>query len=87
MPRALKNEFPSNGKRGCCPGRTTARQRGEQCPPPVPIPQAVDLDDGFRMMMNIVNTPHDAISIGMPVRITFEERDGQKLPQAEGIAY
>ena len=47
----------------------------------------IDLDDGFRMMMNIVNTPHDAISIGMPVRITFEERDGQKLPQAEGIAY
>ena len=45
----------------------------------------IDLDDGFRMMMNIVKTPHDAISIGMPVRITFEERDGQKLPQAEGL--
>ena len=45
----------------------------------------IDLDDGVRMMMNIVNTPHDAISIGMPVRIIFEERDGQQLPQAEGL--
>ena len=45
----------------------------------------IDLDDGVRMMMNIVNTPHDAISIGMPVRIIFEERDGQQLPQAKGL--
>ena len=45
----------------------------------------IDLDDGVRMMMNIVNTAHDAISIGMPVRIIFEERDGQQLPQAEGL--
>jgi hypothetical protein len=45
----------------------------------------IDLDDGFRMMMNIVNTPHDVIAIGMPVRVVFEDRDGQKLPQAEGL--
>jgi hypothetical protein len=45
----------------------------------------IDLDDGFRMMMNIVDTPHDAITIGMPVRIVFEDRDGRKLPQAERL--
>ncbi len=45
----------------------------------------IDLDDGFRMMMNVVNTPHDEIVIGMSVRIVFEDRDGQKLPQAEAL--
>ncbi|MDA0664488.1 MAG: Zn-ribbon domain-containing OB-fold protein [Proteobacteria bacterium] len=43
----------------------------------------VDLSDGFRMMMNVINCPPDSVTIGMPVRITFEEREGQRVPQAE----
>lgn len=45
----------------------------------------IDLDDGFRMMMNIVNCEPESIAIDMPVRIVFEDRDGQRLPQAEPI--
>ncbi|NKB59061.1 MAG: hypothetical protein GKS00_22260 [Alphaproteobacteria bacterium] len=43
----------------------------------------IDLDDGFRMMMNVVNCPPENVSIDMAVRIVFEERNGQRLPQAE----
>jgi uncharacterized OB-fold protein len=43
----------------------------------------IDLDDGFRMMMNVINCPPESVAIGMPVRIVFEDREGQKLPQAE----
>lgn len=42
----------------------------------------IDLDDGFRMMMNIVDCAPESVRIGMAVRIVFEERDGQRLPQA-----
>lgn len=42
----------------------------------------IDLEDGFRMMMNIVNCDPETVSIGMKVGIVFEDRDGQKLPQA-----
>ena len=42
----------------------------------------VDLADGFRMMMNVVGCDPDAVRIGMPVRIVFEDRAGQKIPQA-----
>lgn len=45
----------------------------------------IDLDDGFRMMMNIVNCEPETITIDMPVRIVFEDRDGQRLPQAEPV--
>ncbi len=43
----------------------------------------IDLDDGFRMMMNVVNCAPEEVAIDMPVRIVFEDRDGQRLPQAE----
>lgn len=42
----------------------------------------IDLEDGFRMMMNIVDCDHGKIAIDMPVHIVFEDRDGQRLPQA-----
>ncbi len=42
----------------------------------------IDLDEGFRMMMNILDCPADAASIGMPIQVVFEQRDGQKVPQA-----
>ena len=34
------------------------------------------------MMMNIIDCPDNAASIGMKVRIVFENRDGQNVPQA-----
>lgn len=46
----------------------------------------VDLDEGFRMMMNVINCAPDSVSIGLRVRVTFEARgaDGEQLiPQAE----
>ena len=43
----------------------------------------IDLSDGFRMMMNVINCAPESVAIGMPVRITFEDRDGQRIPQAE----
>jgi uncharacterized protein len=42
----------------------------------------IDLDEGFRMMVNILNCPTYAASIGMKVHIIFEDREGQKVPQA-----
>lgn len=45
----------------------------------------IDLDGGFRMMMNIVECDPDSIAIDMPVRIVFEERGGQRLPQATAV--
>lgn len=42
----------------------------------------VDLADGFRMMMNVVGCDPATVAIGQPVRIVFEDRAGQKLPQA-----
>jgi len=51
--------------------------------PDVPYVLAlIDLDDGFRMMMNVVDCAPDAVAIGMRVRIVFEERGGQRIPQA-----
>ncbi len=43
----------------------------------------IDLDDDIRMMMNIKNCSPEDIYIGMPVRIIFEERGEQKIPQAK----
>ena len=42
----------------------------------------IDLADGFRMMMNVIGCDPEEVHIGTKVRIVFEERDGQKLPQA-----
>ena len=42
----------------------------------------IDLADGFRMMMNIVDCDPKDVSIGKTVRIVYEQRAGQKVPQA-----
>jgi uncharacterized OB-fold protein len=42
----------------------------------------IDLSDGFRMMMNVVDCDPQDVAIGKPVRIVFEQREGQKVPQA-----
>ena len=43
----------------------------------------VELDEqpGLRMLTNIVDCPNEALSIGMPVEVTFEDGDGRTLPQ------
>lgn len=41
----------------------------------------VDLEEGFRMMVNIQGCPPEAVHIGLPVRIVFETRGDQKVPQ------
>lgn len=41
----------------------------------------VDLDEGFRMMVNIVEGDRAAIAIGSRTRTVFQEVDGFVLPQ------
>lgn len=38
---------------------------------------------GLRLTTNIVGCEPDAVTVGMPVRVTFEERDGVWLPLFE----
>jgi uncharacterized OB-fold protein len=42
----------------------------------------VDLDEGFRMMLNVRDCNPDAVRIGQRVRIVYEVRGGQKIPQS-----
>jgi len=42
----------------------------------------VDLEEGVRMMTNIVDCPHDEVSIGMDVEVFFEDVTGDvSLPK------
>jgi uncharacterized protein len=41
----------------------------------------VDLDEGFRMMLNIQDRDPEAVRIGHRVRIVYETRGEQKIPQ------
>jgi uncharacterized OB-fold protein len=41
----------------------------------------VDLDDGFRMMANVVGCDPDGVAIGDRVRLCFEERGEAAVPQ------
>lgn len=45
----------------------------------------VDLDEGVRMMTNIVNCAPQEVSIGMRVRVTFQARDDIMLPMFEPV--
>ena len=45
----------------------------------------IDLAEGPRLMMNVINCAPEDVSIGMPVRIVFEERGTMALPQAEPV--
>jgi uncharacterized protein len=42
----------------------------------------VDLDEGFRMMMNVLDCEPSKVAIGTRVRVVFRESDGALLPQA-----
>ncbi|MFD2131776.1 Zn-ribbon domain-containing OB-fold protein [Pseudogracilibacillus auburnensis] len=44
------------------------------------IPALVDLDEGVRMITNIVQCDLEDITCGMPVEVVFEQRDSVKLP-------
>jgi len=43
----------------------------------------VDLDEGFRLMVNLAGGEQPGLAIGAPVRIGFCTVDGVALPQAE----
>jgi uncharacterized OB-fold protein len=40
----------------------------------------IELEEGVRMMSNIVACPPEAVSIGLPVRVVFEQRGAVSLP-------
>lgn len=42
----------------------------------------IDLEEGPRMMMNVIGCAPAEVRIGMAVKIVFEERGDMKLPQA-----
>jgi len=46
----------------------------------------VDLDDGPRMMSNVVGTPAEDVKIGDRVRVVFEALPGAALPMFEVFA-
>jgi uncharacterized OB-fold protein len=43
----------------------------------------VELEEqpGLRLLTNIVDCPHDALRIGKPVEVTFQDLEGGTLPQ------
>lgn len=43
----------------------------------------IELDEGVRMMSNIVNCPPDEVHIGMSVSVVFEQRGPVALPMFE----
>ena len=44
----------------------------------------VDLEEGIRVMSNVVGCQPDKVEVGMPVRVTWEElSDGRRLPLFE----
>lgn len=45
----------------------------------------VDMEEGFRLMVNVKDGVSKALSIGQPVRIGYRAVDGITLPQAEVI--
>ena len=43
----------------------------------------VDLDEGFRLMLNVLDSPPREVAIGSRVRVVFRPQDETMLPQAE----
>lgn len=41
----------------------------------------IDLEEGVRMMANVVDCDPTAVCVGMKVAVTYEDRGGVKLPQ------
>jgi len=59
------------------------RAPSEAFKPDVPYVLAlVDLQEGFRMMLNVIETEPDSLRIGQAVRVVFEARGETMLPQA-----
>ena len=45
----------------------------------------VELDEGVRMMSNIINYPTEKVRIGLPVKVVFEQRGDVALPMFEVV--
>jgi len=43
----------------------------------------VELDEGVRLLSNIIGTPPENVRCDQRVRVTFEERDGASIPMFE----
>ncbi|CAH1690921.1 conserved hypothetical protein [Hyphomicrobiales bacterium] len=43
----------------------------------------IDLEEGFRIMVNIRSQPEDRVEIGAPVIVVYETADDVSLPQAK----
>jgi uncharacterized OB-fold protein len=75
----------ASGKRGTIHSFTIVHRAANRAfDPDVPYVVAlVDIDEDFRMMMNVVGDDRLAAAIGRRVRIIFEQRTAeQKIPQA-----
>jgi uncharacterized OB-fold protein len=46
----------------------------------------IELAEGPRMMTNVVNCEVDAVSVDMPVEVTFETRGDMSIPQFQALA-
>jgi uncharacterized OB-fold protein len=46
----------------------------------------IALEEGPLMLSNIIGIDNDAIEIGMPVEVTFVDRDGTNIPQFRPVA-
>jgi uncharacterized OB-fold protein len=56
--------------------------------PEVPVPYVIAIvelveQDGLRFTTNVVNCPIDAVAIGMPVRVVFEQQGEVFVPLFE----
>ncbi len=45
----------------------------------------IDLEEGVRMMANVVDCDPASVSVGMKVSVTYEDRGGVKLPQFKPV--
>ena len=45
----------------------------------------IELDEGVRMMSNVINYPTEKIRIGLPVKVVFEQRGDIALPMFEVV--
>lgn len=41
----------------------------------------VDLDEGRRLISNVIDCPPDQVKIGMPVEVVYEDNEGYTLPK------
>ncbi len=68
-------------------GRGTVHSYAVHHYPPIPghdVPNVValvDVEEGVRILANLVGVAPDDVEIDMPVEVSFAERDGVMLPQ------